>query len=156
MIDIKKYICLYILNIFGIYNKFYFKDKKYLLNKTIKSESRNIDIYGLRFEKDDFYVNIFISETLENDKEYHCLVDIMGRLIGLAYCDEIDHHLITYINPIIKELDTNQILILCSSFNSLNELNITPSMVDIDETNLKLFKEYINHSMDIINSRENG
>lgn len=154
MIDIKKYICLFILNNFGIYDNYFFKNSKFLLNSKIKSDSKDIDIFGLRFEKDDFYINVYISETLENNEEYHCLLDIMGRQIGLAYSENSNHSLITYLNPSIKELDFNQILTLCSSFNYFRELKLEPNVIDIEEPSLKMFKEYINHSLTLINLKE--
>lgn len=152
MIDIKKYMCLYLLNNFGIFSKSNFISNTFLCSKQIEFNPENkINIYGALFELSDFKLKIFSSNTIE-DTENHSILFFEDKLIGLAYNKK--HYLISNYSDKFTELSILNTCDLIKSIEIFKQLFISPTKLEITEEEYKIFLKYINYSFDIMESNE--
>lgn len=152
MIDIKKYMCLYLLNNFGIFAKSNFISNTFLCSKQIEFSTENkINIYGALFELSDFKLKIFSSNTIE-DTENHSILFFEDKLIGLAY--NTKHCLISNYSDNFTELSILNTCDLIKSIEIFKQLFISPTKLEITEEEYKIFLKYINYSFDIMESNE--
>jgi len=152
MIDIKKYICLYILNVFGILTKkSEFLTDNFLNNKKIKFTNKQVDIYGCKFfnEKNDFLIKVFAAITDEN--EAHVLVIFDNNYLGFAYNN--NHQLISTFSDKYKEINGVQIANVLSAVENLKNLYLKPDKEEISNEEYKKLVQYINYSFDIIEQK---
>lgn len=154
MINIKKYMCLYILNNFGIFSDGNFLSENFLNTKKIEFNLENKpNIYGAMFELDNFSLKIFSSNTIEGI-ENHSIVIIDNKYIGLAYNSK--HQLISsYLDNFI-ELSTFNTCDFIKSIELFKQLFINPVKIEINEEEYKIFLKYINYSLDIMEKNESS
>ncbi len=148
MNDLKKHMCLYVLNSFSIKKNGSIFSKDFE-NETYFKVSKN-KIYGAAFELNDFALKAFASETYEN--EYHSILFFNDKVIGLAY--NSDHNLISIYNEKFDEMSVYQTCSLIQSVEIFKSLFISPKKIEISSNEYKIFCDYINYSFDILESNE--
>lgn len=160
MIDIKKHMCLYILNNFGIFSDGNFLTDAFLNEKQIvfeisgenKNKIKKINIYGALFELNDFSLKIFSANTISG--ENHSIIIIDNKYIGLAYNPE--HSLISTYLDNFSELSILNICDFIKSIELFKQLFIKPVKVEINEDEYKIFLKYINYSFDRMEENESS
>jgi len=146
MIDIKKYICLFILNNFGLFTNSNFTSDEFKNKSQISFGDYKANIFGSVFNKDDFKLSFFAADTFES-KEYHCLLKVDNKNIFISY-NKQNYLICSYENEFIN-LSLTQTISLLNGVILLKELFITPIKEEISDSDKKLLISFIKHSMDI-------